>query len=304
MGRLLCRSMNTTVADFVRKASTEISTHDENLLEPLRNALPAGTALYVAHTPKAKLQDVVRVAVKAQSLGFRASPHIVARRITSEVALARALETLREGGVRQVLLVAGDLQRPVGDFTSTLQILDTGLLESSGIEQVGVAGHPDGHPSINADALLTALRHKQDFAVRTGMRVHIVTQFGFDPEGICAWDERMTEQGITLPVHVGIPGPTPVAKLVKFALQCGVGASLSSLMKNVGSMANLARLATTPDEMLLGLIRGRAVHHGSRLVQPHFYAFGGTMATAAWLRAVADGSFTVDPDGRKFVVNA
>jgi hypothetical protein len=75
-------------------------------------------------------------------------------------------------------------------------------------------------------------------------------------------------------------------------------------MKNVGSMANLARLATTPDEMLLGLIRARAVHHGSRLVQPHFYAFGGTMATAAWLRAVADGSFTVDPDGRKFVVNA
>jgi hypothetical protein len=67
-------------------------------------------------------------------------------------------------------------------------------------------------------------------------------------------------------------------------------------------MANLARLATTPDEMLLGLIRGRA--SGSRLVQPHFYAFGGAMATANWLRAVADGSFTVQADGRKFVVNA
>jgi hypothetical protein len=69
-------------------------------------------------------------------------------------------------------------------------------------------------------------------------------------------------------------------------------------------MDNLARLATTSDEMLLGLIRGRAVLKGSRLVQPHFYAFGGTMATAAWLRAAADGSFTVDSDGRKFVVNA
>jgi hypothetical protein len=55
--------------------------------------------------------------------------------------------------------------------------------------------------------------------------------------------------------------------------------------------------------MLLGLIRGRAEYSGSRLVQPHFYAFGGAVATATWLRAVADGSFTVQPDGRKFVVN-
>jgi hypothetical protein len=91
---------------------------------------------------------------------------------------------------------------------------------------------------------------------------------------------------------------------MKFALQCGVGASMHSLMKNMGAMANLARLATTPDAMLLGLIRGRTAQGGSRLVQPHFYAFGGTLATATWLRAVADGSFTVQPDGRKFVVNA
>ncbi len=78
---------------------------------------------------------------------------------------------------------------------------------------------------------------------------------------------------------------------------------MSSLVKNIGSIGNLARLATTADEMLLGLIRARAAYSGSRLVQPHFYAFGGTMATAKWLRAVADGSFTVQPDGRKFVMN-
>lgn len=296
--------MNTTLADFARKASTEITTHDEDLLASLTNKLPPGTTLYVAHTPKATLEDVVRVAVKAQSLGFRASPHLVARRIANERALKSALGALRDAGVSQALLVAGDLQRPVGNFTSTLQVLDTGLLENSGMQRLGVAGHPDGHPSIGPDALLAALRYKQEFARRTGIQVHIVTQFGFDPEALCAWDQRMTEQGITLPVHVGIAGPTPLAKLIKFALQCGVGASMSSLVKNVGSMANLARLATAPDEMLLGLIRGRAAYSGSRLVQPHFYAFGGSMATATWLRAVADGSFTVQPDGRKFVVNA
>ncbi len=191
-----------------------------------------------------------------------------------------------------MLLVAGDLERPLGEFTSTLDIIDSGVLEAAGIQRVGVAGHPEGHKSISPEGLLAALRHKQEFGNRTGVKVHIVTQFGFNPEGICAWDKRLTEQGITLPVHVGIAGPTPLPKLIKFALHCGVAASMHSLMKNMGAMASLARLATSPDEMLLGLLRGRATYGGSRLVQPHFYAFGGTEATATWLRAIVDGSST------------
>jgi methylenetetrahydrofolate reductase (NADPH) len=296
--------MNTSVVEFVRGASTEISTHDEDLLPTLPGLLPAGMAVYVAHTPKSSLDDVVRVAVKAQSLGFRASPHIVARRIPSEPALKEALQTLTAAGVEQVLLVAGDLERPVGPFGSTLEVIDTGLLEEAGIKRAGVAGHPEGHNSIPADVLLASLRRKQEFAARSGVKVHIVTQFGFNAEHVCDWDRRLTQEGITLPVHVGIAGPTPLPKLIKFALHCGVGASMHSFMKNMGAMAHLARLATTPDEMLLGLIRGRAAISGSRLVQPHFYSFGGVIATAKWLRAVADGSFTVDSDGRKFVVNA
>ncbi len=89
---------------------------------------------------------------------------------------------------------------------------------------------------------------------------------------------------------------------MKFALQCGVGASMSSLVKNMGAMANLARMATTPDAMLLGLIHHGATRTGSRLVQPHLYAFGGTLATADWLRAVADGNFTIQANGCRFVV--
>jgi methylenetetrahydrofolate reductase (NADPH) len=296
--------MNKNVLEFVQGASTEISTHDEDLLGELTDILPAGMAMYVAHTPKSSLDDVVRVAVKAQSLGFRASPHIVARRLPSEQALKDGLRALTDAGVEQVLLVAGDLERPLGKFTSTLEVIDTGLLETCGIKRAGVAGHPEGHKSIPPAVMMQALHHKQDFAARSGVEVHIVTQFGFNPEAICAWDRRLTEEGITLPVHVGIAGPTPLPKLLKFAMHCGVGASMGSFMKNMGAMANLARLATTPDEMLLGLIRGRAAYGGSRLVQPHFYSFGGAVATATWLRAVADGSFTVQEDGKKFVVNA
>jgi methylenetetrahydrofolate reductase (NADPH) len=293
-----------TVNAFTRVVSTEISTHDEDLLPALANTLPAGTTVYVAHTPKASLGDVVRVAVKIQSLGFRASPHIVARRQESEHGLKAALDELKQEGVEQVLLVAGDLERPLGKFSSTLEIIDSELLERAGIKRVGVAGHPEGHKSIGPTKLLTALRDKQAFAQRTGINVHIVTQFGFSPEAVCAWERHLAKEGIALPIHVGIAGPTPLPKLIKFAMQCGVAASLHSLMKNMSAMSNLARLATSPDKMLLGLIHGRAACSGSHLMQPHFYAFGGALATATWLRAVIDGRFTVEPDGQRFVLSA
>ena len=69
-------------------------------------------------------------------------------------------------------------------------------------------------------------------------------------------------------------------------------------------MAKLARLATTPDEMLTGLVRGGAAQGSSRIVQPHFYAFGGVAATARWIRAVIDGHFTLKSDGDKFEMDA
>jgi methylenetetrahydrofolate reductase (NADPH) len=290
------------IVEFARGASTEISTHDEELLPALLNKLPAETTVYVAHTPKATLDDVVRVAAKAQSLGFRASPHIVARRLESERALRAALAELTEAGVEQVLLVAGDREQPL-KYASTMEVIETGAIEAAGIRYAGVAGHPEGHRHVGPTVLLAALKHKQAWAERSGVKVHITTQFGFNPEGVAQWAGHLNEQGITLPIHVGIAGPTPLQKLIKFAMACGVGASLGSLMKNMSAMANLARMKTGPDEMLVGLLRGCAAHPQARIVRPHFYAFGGVMATAGWMRAVMDGAFELQPDSDKFSMN-
>ena len=297
-------SLKRRIVEFARGASTEISTHDEELLPALVNRLPAGTTVYVAHTPKASLDDVVRVAAYVQSLGFRASPHIVARRIESERALRAALAELKEAGVEQVLLVAGDREQPLGPFTSTLEVIDSGATVDAGIMSVGVAGHPEGHRAVGQTVLWNALQHKQAFAERTGTKVHIATQFGFNPEAFCAWGTHLVERGITLPVAIGIAGHTPLPKLIKYAMACGVGASLGSLMKNMSAMTNLARMAVGPDQMMVGLLRGCVGTGSTRIVRPHLYAFGGVVATATWLRAVMDGNFELEPDSDKFVMNA
>ncbi len=296
--------LKRAVVAFARRASTEISAHDERLLEALGRELPAGITVYVGHPPKASVADVARVAIEVQAMGFVASPHLVARRIPSEQTLRDTLARLREHGIKQALLVAGDLDRPLGPFRSTLEIIATGALEESGLKRLGVAGHPEGHPAVAAAELLAALRAKQEFAARSGIALHIVTQFGFDPEAICAWGRMLTREGITLPVHAGLAGPTPLAKLLKFAVRCGVGTSVGSLVRNMGAVASLTGLAAGPDEMLLGFVRGRARYAGSRLVQPHVYSFGGALETADWLRAVREGAFDLTPDGRRFHVRS
>jgi len=298
------QALRRAIVEFARNASTEVSTHDEDSMPVLASTLPRGTAVYVAHTPKATLNEVIATAVRLQGLGFRASPHIVARRVPSEQALASGLQQLAAAGVEQALLVAGDLDKALGPYSSTLDIIDSGLLQNSSLKRLGVAGHPEGHKQVPDDVLLAALRHKQAFGVRTGLELHIATQFTFDPDAVIAWDERLTREGITLPVHIGIAGPTPLPKLIKYAMACGVGASLNAVMKNMTAITKLARLATSPDEMLMGLVRGGAAQGSSRIVQPHFYAFGGVAATARWIRAVIDGNFELRPGGGKFVMDA
>ena len=56
--------------------------------------------------------------------------------------------------------------------------------------------------------------------------------------------------------------------------------------------------------MLLAVLANGAGTAPSRLVQPHYYAFGGVMETAQWLRHLIDGTFTMDASGEKFTVNA
>jgi methylenetetrahydrofolate reductase (NADPH) len=293
-----------SIMAFAARASTEVSTLDEQRLQSLVGVLKPGTVVYVAHTPKTSLEDVVRVALKVQGLGFRASPHVVARRIESAQALRSALGRFRAAGIEEILMIAGDREKPAGEFSNTLEILDSGLTVESGISHIGVAGHPEGHPDVSPAELLAALRHKQAFADRTGSKLRIVTQFGFDPDALCTWVATLRKHGITLPVHAGIAGPTSIARLVKFAMHCGVGVSMGSMMKNMGAMANLALHVKGADEMLVGILRGGTRRADLDVAQPHIFAFGGILPTAQWLRAVADGSFDLQRGSDKFHLRA
>lgn len=288
---------------FVAAGSTEVTTHDGKFLDEMSRLLPMGYRVYVAHTPKATLGEVVETALRLQALGLNASPHIVARRVTDLATLTRALAKLAGAGVGQVLLVAGDRAQAEGPFTSTLELLDSGAIQKSGIARLGVAGHPEGHPAVPDEVLWKALERKQAIARADGLTLHIATQFGFDSRTLGEFEEGLAARGISLPVHAGVAGPTPFTKLLKYAAHCGVGASLRAVSGNALSLGRLPHLVTRSDEMLIGVYRAMQGRPDSRIFAPHFFAFGGVLETARWLRAVIEGSFELDPAERGFSIH-
>jgi methylenetetrahydrofolate reductase (NADPH) len=283
--------LKSRIVSFMQGASTEITPAEEGRLPELAAVLPSGTAVYVAHTPHASFAQVIHAAIAVRRAGFLAMPHIAVRRVPDSGTLRAGLAELRAGGVEDILLIAGDAPRPVGEFSGTLDILESRIIEESGIARMGIAGHPEGHNAVPTPLLWEALEAKQAFAARAGVSMHIVTQFGLNGAAFRPWLRELERRQILLPVRIGIAGPAPMAKLLHFALQCGIGASMRAVMRNLSSAAHSSDLATTPDQHLLGLL-GKSVP--AQIVAPHFFAFGGALETARWMRKVAAGGFEID----------
>jgi methylenetetrahydrofolate reductase (NADPH) len=287
------------IINFMRAASVEITPSEEKHLAALRGLLPAKCAIYISHVPSATLAQVVKTALAVQAAGFQATPHLVARRITYPETLRTALAELVGHGVEQVLLVAGDTEHAAGEYESTLDVLASGLLEKSGIKLIGVAGYPEGQRGIGHAMLGNALVAKQTFAERTGLPLFIVTQFGFNGNALRDWEPELARIGVRLPILAGIAGPTPLSKLIKFAMRCGIGASLRTVMRNLSAVSGIAELATTPEQHVMRLMQ---LGSSTRVVAPHFFCFGGVLETAQWISDVVAGHFAIDRAETKFLV--
>ena len=292
-------TLKERIATFMRAASIEITPSEEKHLPALRAFLPAECAIFVSHVPTAPLAQVVKTALAVQAAGFRATPHLVARRINYPETLRTVLAELVSHGVEQVLLVAGDTEHPAGEYESTLDMLASGLIEKSGIRRIGVAGYPEGQRGIGHAMLGNALKAKQAFADRTGLPMFIVTQFGFNGNALRDWEPELARIEVRLPILAGIAGPTPLSKLIKFAMRCGIGASLRTVMRNLSGLSGIADLATTPEQHVMRLMQ---LPGSTRIVAPHFFCFGGALETAEWISQVVSGHFAIDPAEGKFLV--
>jgi methylenetetrahydrofolate reductase (NADPH) len=284
--------LKSAVLSFLEDFSIETTPHSANELTHFPQYLAAGTTVYVAHPPNCSFADVVQLALRLRRLGYRPVPHLVARRIESHTQLAQALKNLQAAGIDQTLVVAGDPTEPLGPYHDTMQILETGLLPQHGFLTVGIAGHPEGSRTVGSSKLRRALREKARFAAETGLRMYVVTQFGFNSAAVPAWESATGADGIELPIHVGMAGRAPLKELLRYAFRCGISASMRMLVGKASMMSDQIKL-TPMDELILAFASHRLSHPDSRIARAHFFAFGSAERTARWLNSVCSGQFEI-----------
>lgn len=267
---------------LLSSASVEVSSRGHQLGE-LRDHFAAGTEVTITFLPGDNYRHNIETASMLRRAGFNPIPHIAAREMPSRGALDDFLARIRgEADVRRILLVAGDVVAAKGPFKSSFDVRASGLIEARGIARVSVAGHPEGHPYLGADATFGGLEAWRDWGQQTKIRVDVVTQFCFESPPILGWIGELDARRIDLPVIVGLAGPASPATLTKFALRCGIGNSIRSLRSQIGRFGRL--LADTgPDDVMRGL-QSAPQEATASIAGFHLFPFGGLRKAADWVR--------------------
>ena len=277
--------------------SIEVTPAGATKIESFGDALAPGTDVNVTFLPGSDPADTATVAARLRDEGMHPVPHIAARSIKDKDQLKHILTSLKnQASVDEVLIIGGGVDNPVGDFASSMEILETGLIQDHGIGKIGVSGHPEGSPDINADALAHALAWKNEFAQKEGLDLYIETQFCFEAAQVLQWERDIRQAGNALPIRIGIPGPATIKTLFRFAQISGIGPSMRFISKQAKNVAKLLTVQA-PDVLLSELAEGMANDENCLLAHFHYYPFGGFAKTATYASAVAEGKIDLKPKG-------
>ena len=227
--------------------------------------------VYITMIPGSSFSEAILAAQKIKSSGKQAVPHLTARTFPGVEELRSCLSGFQAAGVERILLIGGGVPKPAGIFSSVMDMLITELFAEYGIKSIDFAGHPEGNPD-DPDSdyhLLEKLR----WAEKRKIPSRIVTQWSFDAEKTNKWIDSLRKNGVQNPIHLGIPGPSTLNTLLRFAKVCGVKASTQVLRKQGFKISKLM-FVNKPDKIISEL-RGYD--------QLHLYPFGGVAKSSEWL---------------------
>lgn len=261
-----------TLSALVRQAKLEVIP----LLNALETceALPPASTVTVTSSPSHGIEATVELAEKLARRGHTVIPHLSAHMIWTHQHLDDLLARLAEGGFRRVFVVGGDAEDH-GDFHDGLMLLRAIDELGRPFDEIGVPAYPEGHPNISDERLLEVLREKQKYAS------YMTTQMSFKPEAITDWITRMRSAGISLPIHLGVPGVTELVKLMTIATRIGVADSARYLKKNRSLIGQVIKGRFGPDALLRALAP-TLPDPVANVAALHVFTFNQVAATAQW----------------------
>ena len=247
--------------------------------------------VYITYLPDASENDILETIEFVSKNNLTPITHLPARTMKNLNHVRQFLSQVRERTDSKKILVIGGGGNQLGQITSSLEILNSGLLEENDFNEIGIAGHPEGSPDISQETIDNFLNDKFELTKTKGLNLELVTQFFFDAAPFINWCEELTKKKITIPVRVGFPGPASFKTLLNFGIMSGVGNSINFLKKNSSKVSDLLT-KTSNDEMLISL--AEFANKNSPLKSFHCFPFGGFEKTCLWLNELQNGEFSVE----------
>ncbi len=280
--------------EFLTDFSIEVMPRTAAKIESFKEILPKNTRVYIAHIEGVPIDEMVQTAKRISSEGFNVMPHFPARIIKDKSTLEEWINIYQgEAGINQALLLAGGVDKPHGVFEDSMQLVETELFEKYNFKNLHFAGHPEGNKDIDNDGsnknVDDALQWKQKFNERSDIDIAITTQFCFEAEPVIEWANSLTNNGINIPIHIGVAGPAKLQTLIKFSIACGVGPSLRVLQKRAKDVKKLL-LPFDPNDFLETLAKHKKENPKFNISNIHFFPLGGINTNASWIKNATNNS--------------
>ena len=279
---------NNILNNFLKDFSIEVTPKAALKIENFSDYLPSKTLIYIAHIEGTPIDDMVQTAKKITDQGFLAMPHFPARIIKNKNVLGEWITRYQsEAGVENALLIAGGSNKPYGEYDSSINLIESELFDKANFKRLHIAGHPEGSKDIDPDGssknVDEALSWKNQFSNRTDASMAITTQFCFDSSSVIDWANSIKSSGIDLPIHIGIAGPAKLQTLLRYSIECGVGASIGIIQKRAKDLTKLL-LPYKPTEILKDLAEYKLNNPEFNIEKVHFFPLGGVKMVSDFIK--------------------
>jgi methylenetetrahydrofolate reductase (NADPH) len=241
--------------------------------------LPTGCSVSVTCSPTKGIEPTLEISAELQAAGHHAVPHIAARLVEGREHVEKIAARINEHGITEIFVVGGDPD-PVGPYADGLSLMKDLLPLCPTVRIVGVPSYPDHHTVIPDAALDEALLAKQALIKELGLEGFTSTQMCFNVKTIEQWLRRQRDRGLTLPVHLGVPGAVDRTRLLSLGTRLGIGSSLRYLRKNSGAIMRMFSPSSyDPDKLITPLSK-----HADELGIDglHLFTFNSIDSTVAW----------------------
>lgn len=263
-------------------------------LIPLKSApdaiasLPPNSRVSVTASPVKGLDATKELTDQVRAAGHRPVPHIAARLVQSKQHTAAIAAWMKAEGYDHLFCVAGDAEEPAGPYEGAHSFLSDLFETDHALTTVGVTAYPDGHALISPQICHEQIHAKQALLAAAGVEGWASTQMCFDTNLIISWLQQERAAGLTLPVHLGIPGVVDRSKLMTMGVRLGVGASLRFLKKNRTAVTKLLSPGSyDPDDIVVPMTNDLEALGVTGL---HVFTFNQVASTEHWRQSVLAGS--------------